>query len=123
GGASLDGGVSTITVVALTMATARLPGSSFSSWAASVLISDTIVCGPHCISTRVITLSLSTSVTSPTKRLRAELPRPSGFGGGGGALVRQNSASTCPAITLRPDWSWSAGKVPLSIQRRTVSSL
>ena len=45
---------------------------------------------PHCISTWVITLSLTTLVTNPTKRLRAELPTPSGLGGSGGALVRQN---------------------------------
>ena len=44
-------GVSTITVVALTTATATLPGSSFSSRAASALISDTTVNGPHFIST------------------------------------------------------------------------
>jgi hypothetical protein len=44
-------GISTITVVALTTATATLPGSSFSSRTASVLIKDTTVYGPHCIST------------------------------------------------------------------------
>ena len=54
------------------------------------LIKDTTVNGPHCISTWVITLSLTTLVTNPTKRLRAGLPTPSGLGGSGGAFVRQN---------------------------------
>ena len=80
-----------------------LPGSSLNSCAAAVLIKDTTVNGPHCISTGVITLSLTTLVTNPTKRLRAEPPTPSGLGGSGGAFVRQNSARTSPAITLRPD--------------------
>lgn len=43
-------GVSTITVVALMTATARLPGSSFNSRGASVLISDTTVWGPIIVS-------------------------------------------------------------------------
>ena len=43
--------VSTITVVAFTTATATLPDSSFNSRAASALISDTTVNGPHFIST------------------------------------------------------------------------
>ena len=112
-----------ITVVALTTATATLPGSSFNSRAASVLIRETTVCGPHCISTWVITLSLITLVTKPTKRLRAELATPSGLRGSGGALVRKNLARTSPAITLRPALSCVADNVPWSIQRRTVSSL
>ena len=45
-----------------------------------MLISDTTRCGPHCISTCDITLSLSIAVTSPTKRLRAERPTPEGSG-------------------------------------------
>ena len=77
-------GVSTITVVALTTATAKLPGSSFTLPAACVLIKDTTLCGPHCISTCVMTVSLSTFlVTSEVNRFRAELPMPSGLAGDG----------------------------------------
>ena len=44
-------GVSTMTVVAFTIATPILPTSSPSSRTASVLINETTVKGPHCIST------------------------------------------------------------------------
>jgi uncharacterized protein YaeQ len=44
-------------VVALTTAVATEPGSSPNSWTASVLISDTTRCGPHCSSTWDITVS------------------------------------------------------------------
>ena len=44
-----------ITVVALTTATASTPGSSPSSVADSLLISETTVKGPHCIWTSAIT--------------------------------------------------------------------
>ena len=87
-------------MVALTTATARLPGSSFNSRAASVLISETTVCGPHCISTCVITLSLITLVTKPTKRLRAELPMPSGFGGNGRAMFPPELGQDLPGDHL-----------------------
>ncbi len=112
-----------MTVVALTTATATLPGRSCNSSAASVLINDTTVNGPHCISTWVITLSLTTDVTSPTKRLRAELPMLSGSAGGAGAFVRENWARSSLAITLRPAASRPTVNVPWLIQRRTVSSL
>ena len=65
-------------MVALTTATATLPGSSFNSRAASALISDTTMNGPHFISTCAITPSTTTLVTSPVNRLRAELAMPSG---------------------------------------------
>ena len=48
-------GVSMITVVALTTATATVPGSRPSSVADSLLISETTVKGPHCICTSAIT--------------------------------------------------------------------
>src|SRR5258705_7566678 len=115
--------VSTITVVALTTATATLPGSRSSSRTASALINETTVKGPHCISTCAITLSVTTLVTSPTKRLRAELATVSGSLGAAAAFARANSASTSPAMTFRPDWSWLADRLPSSIQRRTLSSL
>src|SRR6202022_2609075 len=116
-------GVSTITVVALTTATATLPGASSSSRTASALINETTVKGPHCISTWAITLSVTTFVTSPAKRLRAELAMVSGSLGAAAAFARANSASTSPAMAFRPDWSWLAGRLPSSIQRRTLSSL
>src|SRR3954454_22379146 len=47
----------------------------------------------------------------------------SGSFGTAAALARANSASASPAMTLRPDSSWPAGRLPSSIQRRTVSSL
>src|SRR5664279_1953278 len=116
-------GVSMITVVALTTATANLPGSSFISRAASLLISDTTVCGPHCISTWAITPSAITLVTRPTNRLRADLATPDGSGGGAAACRWANSASVTPSTTFRPTSSFDAGRVPESIHRRTVSSL
>src|SRR5690349_17420124 len=42
---------------------------------------------------------------------------------GAAAFVRAKPASTSPAMTLRPASSWPAGRLPSSIQRRTVSSL
>ena len=44
-----------MTVVALTTATAMLPGSRFNSRTASALINETTVNGPHCISTWAMT--------------------------------------------------------------------
>src|SRR5258705_2946146 len=115
--------VSTITVVALTTATATLPGSRSSSRTASALINETTVKGPHCISTCAITLSVTTLVTSPAKRLRAELATVSGSLGAAAACAHANAPSTSPAMTFLPAWSWLAGRLPSSIQRRTLSSL
>jgi hypothetical protein len=72
-----------MTWVDFTTATARDPGANSSSRAASVLISETTRCGPHCSSIWVITTSVMTLVTSPTNRLRAE--RPTWDVGSGGA--------------------------------------
>ncbi len=108
--------------MALTTATASLPGSRPSWRADSLLISETTVCGPHCISTSAITVSATTRVTRPTNRLRAELAIPNGSGGGA-ACSRANSARTSPRMTFRPVSSCSALSAPVSTQRRTVSSL
>ena len=78
GGHDVPPGLSIRTFVDLITATASTPGSSPSSRTASLLISDTTRCGPHCISTWAITLSVITSVTSPTSRLRAERPTSEG---------------------------------------------
>jgi len=59
-------GISSMTLVDLMTATASEPGANSSSRTASVLISDTIRYGPHCISTCAITVSATTEVTSPT---------------------------------------------------------
>lgn len=67
--------------MALTEAVAIEPGSRPSSCTASVDISETTRCGPHCISTWDITVSEQTSVTSPTQRLRAELTTAVGSSG------------------------------------------
>ena len=90
--------------------------------AASVLISETTRCGPHCISTCAITRSLTTAVTSPTNRLRAERSTPDGSDGGR-AAERANSASATPSITSRLESSRLDGSLPASMLRRTVSSL
>ena len=76
-----------ITVVALTTATANRPGSSCISRAASLLISDTTVCGPHCTSTCAITPSAITLVTRPTNRFRADRPTPDGSGCRAGGVL------------------------------------
>ena len=115
-------GVSTTTFVDLITATASTPGSSPSSRTASLLISETTRCGPHCISTWAITLSVITSVTSPTRRLRAERPTSDGSGAAF-ACLRANAASAAPSTTLRFDASVCTGRVPASTHRRTVSSL
>ena len=89
-----------MTVVALTTATASRPGSSCISRAASLLISDTTACGPHCTSTWAITPSAMTLVTSPTNRFRADLPIPDGSGGGADACRCANAASATPSMTF-----------------------
>ena len=98
--------VSTMTVVALTTATATLPGSRFSSRTASALISETTVNGPHCISTWAITVSVTTFVTSPANRLRAELATVSGSLG----PPRRSRASTRPARRRRPSCGRTASQ-------------
>src|SRR5882757_1611801 len=65
-------GISMTTFVDFTEASARTPGSSPSSSAASRLINDTMRWGPACISTCAITLSRITLVTMPRSRLRAD---------------------------------------------------
>ena len=91
-------------------------------WSPSADISETTRNGPHWSSTWAMTASVRMSVTSPTNRLRAELARPSGRGGGA-AWVRATRASSWPSTTFRPDSSTLADRVPASIQRRRVSSL
>ncbi len=65
-------GTSTMTLVDFTAATARSPGSRERSSAASRVISETTRCGPAWISTTAVSLSRSTRVTMPVKRLRAD---------------------------------------------------
>src|SRR5215831_3147577 len=65
-------GISTETLVALTVATASMPGSRLSSSAASRLSSDTTRYGPAWISTWAITVSRTTRVTRPWNLFRAE---------------------------------------------------
>ena len=65
-------GISTETLVALTTATASIPGSKPSSSAASRLSSDTNRCGPAWISTWAITVSRVTRLMSPLNLFRAE---------------------------------------------------
>src|SRR5207248_7264625 len=72
--ASQASGSSTITLVALTTATARTPGARPSSSAASREIKDTSRYGPACSSTCAMTRSLTTRVTMPWKWLRADRP-------------------------------------------------
>ena len=108
--------------MALTTAVATEPGSSPNSRTASVLISDTTRCGPHCSSTCDITVSEMISVTSPTNRLRAERPMSEGSAGST-ALLRASRASSSPSTTVRPDSSCARESTPLSTQRRRVSSL
>ena len=81
-----------------TTAVATDPGSSLSSRTASVLISETIRWGPHCISTWDITLSEVTVVTSPTSRFRAD-PLPLLGSLGFTALRLASSASSTPSTT------------------------
>ena len=69
-----------MTSVDFTTATASTPGTSPSSRTASLLISETTRCGPHWISTCAITRSHTTSVTNPTKRLRADRSTNDGSG-------------------------------------------
>ena len=67
--------ISMPTFVALTTASAIIPGSSSSSSAASRVINATKRWGPDCTSTWAATPSLVTRVTIPRKRLRADCPR------------------------------------------------
>jgi len=59
-----------MTLVALTVAVASIPGSSPSSSAASRVINDTTRCGPAWISTSAETLSFVTFVMTPGNELR-----------------------------------------------------
>ena len=86
-------------------------------------MSETTVCGPHCISTCAITPSITTRVTSPTNRLRADRATPEGSAGRAAACWRENSANATPSMTLRPASFVVTGREPASIHRRTVSSL
>src|SRR5690625_4562636 len=114
--------VSTTTFVDLIIATANDPSSRPRSRTASLDKSETTRNGPHCNSTCAITASAWMSMTSPTKRFRAELARPPGIGGSE-ACSRANWATAWPSTTLRPESSTWTVKVPRSIQRRTESSL
>jgi ATP-dependent DNA helicase RecQ len=114
-------GTSTLTWVALTVATARTPTSSPSSSAASRDISETSRNGPAWISTWAITVSRTTRVTMPVSRLRAEEDRVvpgCGLGCSSAATRARSAPSTCAGPCSRV-----AGSRSLSIQRRTVSSL
>ncbi len=73
-------GSSMTTLVDLIDATAGTPGSRPSASAASVEMSDTTRWGPAWISTWAITLSRTTRVTRPGKRLRAETERDASVG-------------------------------------------
>jgi len=110
--------MSTITFVDLTDAAARTPGSRPRSSAASALMSDMTRCGPAWISTRAITLSFSTRVTMPGKRLRADTFKC----GSSGDASRISSATCRPSIVVGPRSDPGVSR-PASIQRRTVSSL
>src|SRR5699024_10164532 len=99
--AGSSGSASMTTWVALTTALAILPGSSPSSRAASLLIRDTTRKGPHCSSTWAITVSITTSVTRPTKRLRAE-EAVEPCSSGAAAISRACRATSVPSSTLRP---------------------
>ena len=98
------------------------PGSRPSWSADSVLISETTVNGPHCIWTCAITRrrDLGDQADEAIARRAGDA---SGSFGAVPAFRGRTAASASPAITLRPDWSCPTGRVPSSIQRRTVSSL
>src|SRR6266540_3440528 len=115
-------GTSITTLVALTAATARSPGARPSSSAASLVISETTRCGPAWISTCAATLSLTTRVTIPRNRLRADWPT---IAPGSGALAcpAASSASAAPSTTRCPPPVRRVGRRPSSPQRRTVSRL
>ena len=115
-------GTSTLTWVALTVATARTPTSRPSSSAASRDISDTSRNGPAWISTWAITVSRTTRVTMPVSRLRAEEPRVAPGSGASCSWVA-NRARSAPSTEAGPPPWREAGSRPLSIHRRTVSSL
>src|SRR5262249_1018728 len=69
-------GISMETLVALTVATASMPGSRLSSSAASRLSSDTTRYGPAWISTPAITGSRATRGTTPSNPVPAEWATP-----------------------------------------------
>jgi len=69
-----------------------------------------------------MTVSMTMSVTRPTKRLRADRPTPEGSSGRT-AFSRASRARARPSTTVRDDASRSLSSVPSAIQRRTVSSL
>ena len=115
-------GTSTLTWVALTVATARTPTSSRSSSAASRDISETSRNGPAWISTCAMTVSRTTRVTMPGMRLRAEEDRVAP-GDGGSRNVVATRARSAPSTRAGPPSSRVADSRSLSIQRRTVSSL
>ena len=108
-----------------TAATARTPGSSPRSSAASRLISETTRNGPACISTWAITVSRVTFVTSPVNRLRADsltTCRP-GTGGAAAASSSAKRASSAPSTARAAVVAAAVASRPVSTQRRTVSSL
>src|SRR5215207_9069848 len=101
-------GTSTLTWVALTVATARTPTSSPSSSAASRDISETSRNGPAWISTWAITVSRRTRVTMPVSRLRADDDRVVPGPGGSRSPVATR-AKSAPSTTAGPPPSRCAG--------------
>ena len=97
-------GISIDTLVDFTAATARTPGSSPSSSAASRLSSETKRCGPAWISTCAITASRTTRVTRPVKRLRTEWPTTTLRSGRSDSAATSSAkrASATPSTTCRP---------------------
>ena len=114
------GWVTPITVVAFATAVASVPGVSPRRSADSVLIRDVMTKGPHCNCTSAITLSFLTAITSPVKRLRAEVGVPS---------VSTVACRACWKATrsrpsmLRCPPSRDARSTPRSMLRLRVSSL
>src|SRR5262249_22237364 len=112
---------STTTVVDLITATATEPTRRSRSSTASRLISDTTRNGPAWMSTCAITVSLTTAVTMPRSRLRAD--DPSERSSASPAWEPANAARSTPSITRCPCSSRTAVTPPASTPRRTVSAL
>src|SRR5674476_15948 len=114
-------GMPITTWVDLIEAMATTPTSSPSSSTASRDISDTMRNGPACISTCAITVSLTTRVTMPRIRLRADssftAPTCAGL-----AISRARVARSLPLTVSRPALSLAVSRRPESAIRRTVSS-
>ncbi len=119
-----DHGVaSTMTVVALTTAVARSPGSSASSSAASRVMSETTRCGPAWISITAVRVSRFDLEDDPGEAIAGRSHDGRRHRQPKAACSRRYVARSAPAITRWPPSLRVVARRPSSHHRRTVSTL